>query len=102
MGKQTFTLALVERLSTLANIKLTDAQLQKLQQSLAAVEEHMDKLKELDLSQISETTRTSEETNVFRDDSVQASLSQAEALANAKKTHQGYFVVDYLLENKDL
>ena len=61
----------------------------------------MNQIKELDLKSISETSRTSEEENVLRDDLVTPSLTIDEALSNTKNTHDGFFLVPHVLVGKD-
>lgn len=88
-----------DRLAKLANLALSDNQLTEYRvvetyQSLASVSE-------LDVESVSETARTSAEENVVREDVVRPSLAQAEALQNAPQTHEGYFVVKSVFENRD-
>lgn len=41
---------------------------------------------------------TGEVVNVFRKDEIRKSLTQKEALSNAKNAHNGYFIVDSVFE----
>jgi len=50
-------------------------------------------LGDLDLKNTFETNQVTGLKNVFRDDVIKPSLSQEEALSNAKHTYNGYFVV---------
>jgi aspartyl/glutamyl-tRNA(Asn/Gln) amidotransferase C subunit len=61
----------------------------------------MDEIKNLDVDNIPETTRVTEEENIFREDVVEPSLSQADALKNAKNTRNGFFVVPYVFEKEE-
>ena len=55
-------------------------------------------LDELDTSKVDSTFQITGMHNVFREDKINKPkiLSQKQALSNAKKTHQGYFVVPYV------
>ncbi|HEX8932058.1 MAG TPA: Asp-tRNA(Asn)/Glu-tRNA(Gln) amidotransferase subunit GatC [Patescibacteria group bacterium] len=88
----------VKNLAKLANLQLTSHQEENLNQSITAVIAYMDEIKNLDIDNITETTRTTEEENVLREDIVEPSLSQADALKNAKKTKNGFFVVPAIFE----
>lgn len=83
----------IKQLAKLANLPLTQKQLEDLENSIPSVVAYMDEIKNLDVDDIPETSRVTEESNVFREDVVTASLTQEEALSNAKKTHKGFFVV---------
>ena len=88
----------VKKLAELANLTLTQEQEKNLEESIPAVVASMDEIKNLDVDDIAETTRVTEEKNVLREDVVMPSLSQEDALKNAKKTHKGFFVVPSVLE----
>ncbi len=93
--------ALTKKLIGLAQLSVPDSKLATLNSQLKSIFTYFDQIKELDLANVEETTRVSNASNVWREDVIQKSLSQAEALANASHQHQGFFVVDYLLKNKD-
>jgi aspartyl/glutamyl-tRNA(Asn/Gln) amidotransferase C subunit len=61
----------------------------------------METIKQLDLADVPETSRTTEEENVWRDDEVKLSFSQAEALQNAAKKYKGFYLVPLVLIGKD-
>src|SRR5260370_34315922 len=91
----------IDYLSKLANLKLSNEQKEVMEKSIPSVVEHMEEIKELDVANVSETNGVTEEENVWREDSVEVSLSQEEALSNAKKTYKGFFVVPSIFENKE-
>lgn len=91
----------VKHLAKLANVKLTKDQEKVLSESIPSVMEYMDEIKNLDLDKIPETSRVTEEINVLREDIVEPSLSQKEALSNAKRTYNGFFVVPYVFEKEE-
>jgi aspartyl-tRNA(Asn)/glutamyl-tRNA(Gln) amidotransferase subunit C len=90
----------IKDLTKLANLVLTKKQEEELEKSIPSVLEYMDQINKLDVDDIPETTRVSEEENVLREDIVTPSLSQKDALKNAKQTRDGFFVVPYVLEKE--
>jgi len=94
---------LVQKIARLAALNPTQKQLQTYQDNLDEIISYMDEVKNLNLESVPETARVLEEENIFRDDEVKTEnmFSQKEALANASRTYQGYFVVDKILENKE-
>lgn len=97
----TITPSQVKHLATLASIDLTDKEIKKYQSDLDEVADFMNQIKNLDLEQIPETSRTTNEENVLRDDKITPSLTQKAALSNAKKTHDGFFLVPHILVGKE-
>lgn len=90
----------VKKLAELANLALTRKQEENLEKSIPSVVEYMDEIKNLDVDDIPETTRVTEEENVLREDIVTPSLSQEDALKNAKNTRNGFFVVPAVLDKE--
>ena len=88
----------VKHLAKLANLELSKKQEEDLEKNTPAVITYMDEIKNLDVDGVAETTRVTEEENVWREDIVELSLSQADALRNAKKTRRGFFVVPGIFE----
>lgn len=91
----------VKQLAKLANLTLSEKQLYDLEISIPSVVSYMDEIKNLNVDAIEETSRVTEESNVLREDIVTKSLSQEEALQNAKKTYKGFFVVPNVFEKKE-
>jgi len=91
----------VKNLAKLANLNLTKEQETDLEKSIPNVMDYMDQIKNLDVDNIPETTRVTEEENVLREDIVTPSLTQKEALSNAKNTKDGFFVVPYVFEKEE-
>ena len=88
----------VRNLAKLAKLNLTDRQIDKYSQDLTAVVGYMEEIKNLNVENISETVRVTDEENIFREDEVKPSLSQKEALKNSKNTHNDYFLVPQILK----
>lgn len=88
----------VKQLAKLANVKLSDKQEKELENGISSVITYMDEIKNLDVENVAETSRVTEEENVFRADLIETSLTQEQALKNAKRTYNGFFVVPYVFE----
>lgn len=88
----------VKHVAELANIPLTDEETTVLEKELEATLERVDRLNEIDTSIVEGTNEVTKEENVMRDDEIRPSLSQEEALKNAKKTYNGFFVVPVIIE----
>ena len=88
----------VHHIAKLANLPLTVAEEKKLKKELEATLEHVEHLNEIDTSKVEGTNEVTEAINVMRFDEVKPSLSQKEALQNAKKVYNGFFVVPVIIE----
>lgn len=100
MGAGKITGQIVEKIASLAHLILTPSQKQTFTQQLSSVIGYVSKVQKLDTSNVPETSQVTGLENVFREDEVDAGrmLTQEEALSNAKRTHNGFFVVDALFE----
>ena len=65
--------------------------------------ETIEKLNKLDTKKVLETSHETGLKNVFREDRVEKHrmLSQKQALSNAKRTHNGYFVVKAIFNDNE-
>jgi aspartyl-tRNA(Asn)/glutamyl-tRNA(Gln) amidotransferase subunit C len=91
----------VRYVATLANLKLTDAEVVKLQSDLDGILEHMDKLKEIDtrgVEPMAQVLFEAEETATLRADVPVPPLGSQTALANAPQAGAGYFKVPRVIE----
>jgi len=84
------TLEQVEHIAKLAKLEFTQEEKERLRNELSRILEYMEKLNELDTSQVEPLSHTTEISNVFREDRVEASLPVEEALKNAP-SRQGHF-----------
>jgi len=84
----------VFHIADLARLSLKAREVEKLAAQLSETLDYVEVLKELDqeIKDLPSTTQVTNLQNVFREDRVRPSLSQKEALSNAKKTYKGYFV----------
>jgi len=87
----------VQKVAELARLDLDDSQVDHLAEQLAAILEYMDKLSEVDTSDIDPTAHAIELTNAFREDAVHEHLDREKSLANAPQSEEGSFVVPKII-----
>lgn len=91
----------VKKIAGIARIPITDSQAGDLADGFNKTMVVVEELKNVDVSGTTTTSQVTGLENVLREDVVDTSrmFSQEEALANAKRIHNGYFVVDQILED---
>ncbi len=95
------TVQQVKHVATLANIPLAENQAEKFvgafEETLAVIAN----LKEVPATNVEPTHQVTGLENVMREDLIdeERMFSQADAVANAKQSYQGYFVVPRILDN---
>lgn len=87
------TLEEVRHVAELARLSLSAEEESAMTRHLNMILEYMDKLNEVDTSQVPPTTHAIEQENVFRPDEVQRSLDRDRALSNAPQSDGANFVV---------
>lgn len=91
----------VRYVAGLANLRLADAEVEKLQADLDGILEHIDKLNELDTSGVEPMAQVlydAGETATLRADRERPPLDNPTALANAPQPGAGYFKVPKVIE----
>jgi aspartyl-tRNA(Asn)/glutamyl-tRNA(Gln) amidotransferase subunit C len=91
------TRADVEHVAFLARLRLTDAELDRLEGQLNHILDQYAKLSELDTSAIPPTAQTIELENILRDDVARPSLSVEDVIGNAPATDGDFIVVPPIL-----
>lgn len=90
----------LEHISKLALLDLSDEEKKKLSKELADILNYFKKLNDLDTSEVKPMTHPIDGLkNVFREDIPWKSLSNEEALKNAKYTKDGYFKTSKVIKN---
>ena len=90
--KEDFSEETLEHISNLALLDLSEEEKNKLAKQLGDILEYFKKLNDLDTSDVKPMTHPIEGLkNVFREDIPWKSLSNEEALKNAKYTKDGFF-----------
>ena len=88
----------VEYVADLVRIKLNPDEIATFQSQLGHVLEHVEKLNELDVSNVEPMAHSFPIYNVFREDEAREGLSRESALSNAPRQAQGLFVVTKVVE----
>lgn len=87
----------VEHVAHLARLNLTGEELEKMTGQLDNILSYVDKLSELDTSEVSATTHVFSVSNAFREDVEKESLSQAEAVKNGPQQDGVMFQVPKII-----
>jgi len=90
----------VRHIGHLARLALTEEEVLAYTGQVSEILEYAQILSRLDTGSIPPTASVIPQRGVMRDDVVEPSLSQEEALANAPHASDGYFVVDAILEGE--
>lgn len=90
----------VRKIAQLANLTLTQDEEELFDKQFKDTLLVVDQLKEIDTTDVKLTSQVNNLENVTRPDKVDTNriLSQAEALANAKNTYKGFFVVKQVID----
>jgi aspartyl-tRNA(Asn)/glutamyl-tRNA(Gln) amidotransferase subunit C len=88
----------VKYVAHLARITLSPAEEQKIGAQLGNILGYIEKLRELDVSQVEPTAHAVPLINVMRPDEVRPSLTNEEALRNAPAKANGLFLVPKIVE----
>jgi|TARA_B100000780_G_scaffold77288_1_gene52214 aspartyl-tRNA(Asn)/glutamyl-tRNA(Gln) amidotransferase subunit C len=89
---------LIQDLSKLAKLEFDEKSSIKMQEDLKKIIGFVDKLSEIDTSNIEPLIYLSEEKNVLREDKIGEMLSQTEALSNAPKKDSDYILVPKVIK----
>ncbi len=92
----------IDKIARLANLPLNEAQARELTEQVGVTVSYVSELQTLATDNVTETSQVTGMENVLREDEIDTTrmFSQEEALSNAKRTHNGFFVVDRVLEEK--
>lgn len=88
----------VKYVAHLARLELTPAEEEKFGAQLANILGYIEKLKELDVTQIEPTAHAVPLVNVFRQDECRPSMPTEDALRNAPAKANGLFIVPKIVE----
>ncbi len=91
---------IVSHIAALANIPVTEKESQTLADGFTKVLEVVDTLSTINVSGVDPVGQVTGLENVTREDEIheERMFTQEEALRNAPRTHNGYFVVDQILD----
>ncbi len=91
----------VRYVADLANLRLSDEEVQKMSHDLGQILTHIEQLNELDTSNVepmAQVLYNADETATLREDVPHTPLGNQEALANAPASGAGYFKVPKVIE----
>ncbi len=87
----------VIKLSQLARIELTEAEVEKFQKELSAVLDYVEELKKVDTDGLEEISQVTGLVNVQREDKAVVAENHQEIFNNAPEMKDGYFKVKSIL-----
>jgi aspartyl-tRNA(Asn)/glutamyl-tRNA(Gln) amidotransferase subunit C len=87
----------VENVARLARLSLTDEELNRMTGQLDNILSYVDKLEELDTTNVVPTTHVFSLSNAFREDVIKESLSQEEAVKNGPQQDGEMFQVPRII-----
>ena len=88
----------VEKIAAVSHLCLNSRSDDKITMELNNTVNYIGTLSEINTENVLPTFQTSCLENIYRDDEIEPGLSQKSALANAKRTHNGYFVSKSVFE----
>ena len=88
----------VRKIAKLARLELTDAEVKDFTTQLSAILDYMEKMNELDTTDVEPLAHYLPIKNVFRGDVVKESLDTEKALANAPQRDGEFFKVPKILD----
>jgi aspartyl-tRNA(Asn)/glutamyl-tRNA(Gln) amidotransferase subunit C len=103
MSDNKLTSSNVAHIAKLAHIPVTGSEEAKLAIGFNTTIKVVDKLFKVDVTNVVPTSQVTGLENIFREDvvDVERQFSQDEALLNAKRTYNGFFVVDQVIEQDE-
>jgi len=90
----------VKKVAKLANLTISDGEADILRGQLSAVVDYVDQLSEIDTKDIEPTSQVTGLENVLREDEVDESLTQDDALSGTENKNQDYFKVKAVFNNE--
>lgn len=95
---------LTKHVANLANIPISDQEAEILTNAFDETLKVVDKLQSLDVGKTEPSHQVTGLVNVWREDKVieEQMFTQKQALANAPRKHDGYFVVDRIINKEEL
>ncbi len=88
----------VRKVAKLARLELADSEIKEFTVQLSAILDYMEKMNELDTTNVEPLAHCLPINNVFRDDSIKASLGTEKTLANAPQQDGEFFRVPKILD----
>lgn len=90
---------MVDNLAALSRLRFNEAEKEEIKKDLQRMISFVDKLKELDVSNVEPLLHMTDMQNVYRSDIVKGSMDRAEALKNAPLADDQFFKVPKVIRN---
>ncbi len=87
----------VVKISQLARIQLTDAEVEKFQKQLSTVLDYVEELKKVDTNGLEEVSQVTGLVNVQREDRIEVADNHEQILSQAPEIKDGYYKVKAIL-----
>lgn len=91
----------IRQVANLARLTISDEDVERLQGQLSSILKYVERLNEVDTSQVEPMVHAIELTNVFRADEPAPSLPREAALANAPRSDGSYFLVPPIFDESE-
>lgn len=92
----------INHLEKLANLELNENERKQIEKQLEETLSFIEILNQINTDKILTTNQVTNLENITRIDEIKSSLSQEEALKNAKETHNGFFKTEAILEEQNI
>ncbi len=89
---------LISKLETLARLQLEPAEKNELMMDLSNIIHMIDKMNEVDTSNVAPLIYVNEQVNIWREDDIKHQLTNEEALTNAPEFSKPYFNVPKMMD----
>ena len=93
---------IINHLAHLARLEFSDEEKIELKQDLEKMIGFVEKLKEVDTTGIEPLMHITDAVNILRDDKVEKSITKEEALLNAPKTDNNFFIVPKVIKKNNV
>jgi aspartyl-tRNA(Asn)/glutamyl-tRNA(Gln) amidotransferase subunit C len=97
--KKKINKALVKKVAKLSRLELTEAEVEEFTDQLSAILDYVEKMNELDTTDVEPLAHCLPISNVFREDRVGESLGTERTLANAPQRDGEFFKVPKILDD---
>lgn len=94
----TIPISQVSHIASLAHLPITEEEKEKFSKQLSDILVFVSKLQSVDTTSVEPTSQVTGLENVYREDIITSSFTQEDALVNAPRTWNGFFVVDAIFE----
>lgn len=91
----------IRHVAALARLGMDEDELERMQESLSSILDHIDMINELDTDAIDPTAQVVAMDNVWREDEAEESFSQETALENAADSRDGFFAVSAVMGSEE-